>query len=168
MPTPTYIIDTSCLTQAHRIYYPYDIAPSFWDFMKQHIVNGDFIIIDKVTDEIAKGKDDLANWMHTQIPSSLLVNCDADPTIISHYASLMIWGNGHEQYTTPAKSEFSEFDNADPFIVATALAKSAIAVSQEASAPLAKKSIKLPDVCTEFRVPHIDTFTLLRTFGFTM
>lgn len=168
MPTPTYIIDTSCLTQAHRIYYPYDIAPSFWDFMKQHIISGDFILINKVEDEIAKGKDALTNWMQTQIPSSLIVDCHADPNIIAHYASIMIWGNNHAQYSVLAKNEFSEFDNADPFIVATALAKSAVAVSQEASAPAAKKSIKLPDVCAQFSVPHIDTFTLLRTFGFTM
>jgi hypothetical protein len=61
MVAPVYIIDTSCLTQAHRVYYPYDIAPSFWDFMKQKFANGSFIYTNKVAYEIARGKDDLSN-----------------------------------------------------------------------------------------------------------
>ena len=31
-----------------------------------------------------------------------------------------------------------------------------------------QKSIKIPDVCKQFNVSHIGTFTLLRRFGFTM
>jgi len=58
--------------------------------------------------------------------------------------AIVVWGNGHTQYTALAKSEFSAFDNADPFIVATALEKAAIVVSQEISAPAAKKNIKFP------------------------
>jgi hypothetical protein len=150
------------------MYYPFDITPSFWDFMKQHIGSGGFILINKVTEEIAKGKDALNNWIQTQIPSPLIVDCNADPNIISHYGSIMIWGNSHAQYNTLAKTEFADYENADPFIVATALQRSGTAVSQERSEPAAKKNIKLPDVCTQFGVPHIDTFTLLRTFGFTM
>ena len=59
MSTSFYIIDTSCLTQAHRVYYPYDIAPSFWDFMKQKFLDGSFIYTNKVADEIERGKLDL-------------------------------------------------------------------------------------------------------------
>ena len=82
--------------------------------------------------------------------------------------AIVVWGNGHTQYTALAKSEFSAFDNADPFIVATALEKAPIVVSQEISAPAAKKNIKLPDICTQFSVRHMDTFSLLRSLGFTM
>jgi hypothetical protein len=168
MATPAYIIDTSCLTQAHRMYYPFDIAPSFWDFMKTHFVNGHFILTNKVADEIAKGKDALTNWVQTQLPSSLELDCHSDSAVMAHYGTIMTWGSGHPQFTQLAKTEFADFENADPFVVAAALAKGAIVVSQEISAPAAKKNIKLPDVCAQFHVTHIDTFTLLRTFGFTM
>jgi hypothetical protein len=168
MPAPLYTIDTSCLTQAHRVYYPYDIAPSFWDFMKQKFADGSFIYTNKVADEIAKGKDALASWVQTEIPYGLELDCHANTNIMAHYGQIMVWGNGHPQYTSLAKSDFAEFANADPFVVATAIEKAAIVVSQEVSAPGSKKNIKLPEVCAQFNVVHIDTFTLLRRFGFTM
>ncbi|MBN8786214.1 MAG: DUF4411 family protein [Terrimonas sp.] len=167
MSTPVFIIDTSCLTQAHRVYYPFDIAPSFWGFMEQHFIDGDFIITNKVVDEIKKGKDELASWIQSHLSSKEL-DCHADASIMTHYASIMSWGNNHAQYNSLAKQEFSDFENADPFIVATALEKSAVVVSQEVSAPNSQKSIKIPDVCKQFNVSHIGTFTLLRRFGFTM
>ncbi len=64
--------------------------------------------------------------------------------------------------------DFSEFDNADPFVVASAKTHTATVVSQEISAPASVKNIKLPDVCSNFSVPHIDTFSFLRTLGFSM
>ncbi len=168
MAGPIYIIETSSLTQANRVYYPFDIAPTFWDFMKTHFTNGNFILINKVADEIAKGKDALTNWMQTQLPPTIELDCHADGNIMTHYGNIMLWGNNNTQYSTLAKLEFSEFDNADPFVVATAIEKKAIVVSQEISAPSSKKNIKLPDVCNHFDISHIDTFTLLRTFNFTM
>jgi hypothetical protein len=168
MAEPIYIIDTSCLTQAHRVYYPFDIAPSFWDFMKQQITAGTFIMTNKVYDEIARGKDDLTNWTDTQLPPTIILDCHADANIMAHYGNIMTWGNSHSQYMPLAKTEFSDFDNADPFVVATAMEKTAIVVSQEISAPASKKNIKLPDVCNQFGISHFDTFTMLRTFGFTM
>ena len=168
MSTPVCIIDTSCLTQAHRVYYPYDITPSFWDFMKQKFLDGSFIYTNKVADEIGRGNDALTNWVQTEIAPALELDCHADTNIMTNYGQIMVWGNGHQQFTTLAKQEFADFTNADPFVVATAIEKSAIVVSQEVSAPGSKKNIKLPDVCAQFNVTHIDTFTLLRRFGFTM
>lgn len=169
MPATTaYIIDTSCLTQAHRVYYPFDIAPSFWDFMKLHFTNGNFVFTNKVAFEIARGNDALTSWAKDQIPTSAELDCHADANIMAHYGNIMSWGNAHSQYSPLAKADFADFDNADPFAVATALEKSVIVVSQEISAPLSRKNIKLPDVCSQFGIHHLDTFTLLRTFGFTM
>lgn len=168
MSAAAYIIDTSCLTQAHRVYYPFDITPSFWDFMKLHFSNGNFVFTNKVAFEISRGKDALTNWAQNQIPLSAELDCHVDANIMAHYGNIMSWGNGHAQYSPLAKSDFADFDNADPFAVATALEKSAIVVSQEISAPSSKKNIKLPDVCSQFGINHIDTFTLLRIFGFTM
>jgi hypothetical protein len=168
MPAPVYIIDTSCLTQAHRVYYPFDIAPSFWNFMKQQFAAGQFIYINKVADEIGRGNDALTSWAQTEIAPALELDCHADANIMGHYGQIMIWGNGHAQYNALAKQEFSDFSNADPFVVATAIEQSAIVVSQEISAPQSQKSIKLPDVCNQFGIQHIDTFTLLRSYGFTM
>lgn len=168
MAVTTYIIDTSCLTQAHRAYYPFDITPSFWDFMKLHFSSGTFILTNKVVDEIKKGRDALDNWVRTQLPPGIELDCHSNLGIMDHYANIMAWGNGNPQFNSLAKMDFSEFENADPFVVATALEKSSIVVSQEISAPGSIKNIKLPDVCSNFGISHIGTYDLLRTFGFTM
>jgi hypothetical protein len=162
----SFILDTSCLTQAFRVYYPFDIAPSFWEFIKRGIVSGRVIIIDKVHAEICRGNDDLKTWLDTEIAPKDIFHCDA--ATLTHYASIMKWGNGHQQYNYNAKLDFSEFDNADPFVVAAAKALTATVVSQETSAPSSVKNIKLPDVCINFNVPHLDTFSFLRSQRFTM
>jgi hypothetical protein len=136
--------------------------------MKNHFINGTFILTNKVEEEIAKGKDALMNWVQTQLTGVVILDCHADANIMAQYGTIMTWGSGHLRYNSLAKREFADFDNADPFVVAAALQNSAVIVSQEVSAPLSQKSIKIPDVCGQFSVKHIDTFTLLRTFGFTM
>lgn len=161
-----FILDTSCLTQAFRFYYPFDIAPSFWNFIKRGILSNQFIIIDKVHAEICRGNDDLKTWLITEIQISTIFQCDA--ATLGHYASIMLWGNNHGQYNYNAKTDFSEFDNADPFVIASAISNSANVVSQEISAPTSVKNIKLPDVCTQFNVTHFDTFGFLRANGFSM
>ncbi len=161
-----FILDTSCLTQAFRFYYPFDIAPSFWNFLKEGLLSNQFIIIDKVHTEICRGNDDLKIWLNTEIQTSAIFQCDA--VTFGHYGLIMQWANNHNQYNYNAKSDFSEFENADPFVVASAISNSADVVSQEVSAPASVKNIKLPDVCTQFNVRHFDTFSFLRTNGFSM
>ena len=107
MSAPVFIIDTSCLTQAHRVYYPFDIAPSFWGFMQQHFTDGDFIITNKVVDEIKKGKDELTNWVQSYLLSKEF-DCHTDANIMAHYGRIMSWGNNHRQYNSLAKQEFSD------------------------------------------------------------
>jgi hypothetical protein len=116
--------------------------------------------------EISRGNDDLKTWVDTEITPTDLFLCDA--VTLGHYATLMQWGNGNPQYNYNAKTDFSEFDNADPFVVAVAMTLSATVVSQEISAPSSVKNIKLPDTCVNFNVPHLDTFAFLRTRAFSM
>lgn len=168
MAASTFIIDTSCLTTAYRVYYPFDIAPSFWSFMKNCFLDGTFILTNKVLFEIDRGRDDLTDWCRAEVPANLIFDCHSNEEVMNNYANIMIWGNNHPQYNALAKQSFSDFDNADPFAVATALQLKATVVSQEVSAPGSVRNIKLPDVCAQFGVPHIDTFTLLRQLGFSM
>ncbi len=168
MATDVYIIDTSCLIQAHRQYYPFDIAPSFWDFLEQEFKKGNFILINKVQEEILRGKDKVSDFVQLRLPASCLLDCHSDQQIMNNYGEIMAWGNSNPRYNPQAKRDFAEFEHADPFLVATAMTISGTVVSQEVSDPLTKRIIKLPDVCTQFNVPHCDTFTLLRRFGFRM
>lgn len=60
--TQKYVLDTSVLTQANRVYYTFDIAPAFWNFLIETANTGKIISIDRVSDEILKGNDELAEW----------------------------------------------------------------------------------------------------------
>lgn len=57
-PKPNgYIVDSNFFIQAHRMYYPLDVMPSFWQRVMDLADTGRIISIDKVRNEIVKNKD---------------------------------------------------------------------------------------------------------------
>lgn len=162
-----YIIDTSSLTQAHRGHYPFDIFISFWNFIRDRILVGDIILTERVLSEIKRGKDALLDWVENEIPSGLIMEITSDENILNQYGTLMQWSISQPQFLPIAISDFADFDNADPWIVATALSINGIVVSQAVSAPDSRRNIKIPDVCNQFQVRHISTIDLLRELGFS-
>jgi hypothetical protein len=166
--TPTYLVDTSCFTQAYRQYYSFDIAPSFWEFLRKSFENGLLLCNDKVYDEIQRGSDDLAVWLKTEVKKDAFIDTKSDIQILEHYGLLMHWANDHPNYNPIAKADFAAYENADAWVVATAIENRLIVISQEISAPDSKRIIKLPDVCKQFNIKHIDTFSFLRKAGFSM
>jgi len=158
-----YVLDTSVFIQAARSYYHFDIAPGFWNAMKQHAGVGTLLSIDRVKHEIDKGKDELAGWTDNHFHDSFESTKDAG--VLAAYKKVIQWAYKQPQYTNAAKDEFARADNADAWVVAYALAKRCVVVTQEVSAPQAKSKIKVPDVCRAFSVPYIDTFELMRRLG---
>ena len=69
---------------------------------------------------------------------------------------------------TLTAADFAAYENADAWVAATAMENGLVVISQEISAPDAKRTIKLPDVCKQFKIRHVDTFTFLREVGFRM
>lgn len=112
--SPAYIIDTSCLTQAYRVYYSFDIAPSFWHFLKTGFDTGLLLCNDKIYNEILWGNDDLTAWLKTEINKSSFIDTKTEADIFTHYGMLMNWAAAHPGYNANAKNEFANFDNADP------------------------------------------------------
>lgn len=163
-----YILDTSCLTQAYRTYYSFDIAPSFWKFLEEQFSNGIITTNDKVFEEVKKGKDALYDWMRNDIVKNNIFDTKTDAGVLGHYAHLMDWSNSQSQYKQRAKDQFALYENADPWVISCALDADLKIVSQEVSAPQSKINIKVPDVCKEFSVIHIDTFAFLAELGFRM
>lgn len=136
--------------------------------MKQQFDNGLIISIDKVYEEIMWGNDDLSNWLKSHINKASFIDTKTETGILTHYGNLMNWAAQHLVYNTNAKRDFADFENADSWVVACAINKGLTVVSQEVSAPMAKRIIKVPDVCAHFKVRHIDTFTFLREVNFKM
>lgn len=166
--TSLYIIDTSSLTQAYRTYYSFDITPSFWIFLKQEFDSGRLISNDKVYDEIMWGNDDLAAWIKLKVNKTSFLDTKNEAGTLTEYAALMNWAANHGIYNQNAKNHFADFDNADAWVVSCAKEKNLTVVSQEVSAPLAQRAIKIPDVCNQINVRHLDTFSFLRELNFKM
>jgi len=162
-----YIIDTSSFVQSKRTYYAFDIAPSYWDFLSKLAKNKIIISIDKVFDEIARGKDNLYDWVQDELDTVFFANTDI-PEILAIYKEIIIWGSSSTQFKSNAKSEFAKYENADPWLVASAVKQSITIVSQEVFDPNIQRSVPIPNVCKEFGVRHIDTFAFLRECGFRM
>lgn len=69
-----FLVDTNFFIQAHRVSYPFDVVPSFWNKVKDLADNDKIFSIDKVKDEIYINEDDLKKWCQSN-PYAL-----ADPT----------------------------------------------------------------------------------------
>ncbi len=58
---PLYVLDTNFFIQAHRAFYPLDIAKSFWNTITELAADEKIISIDKVKAEIDKNDDELTD-----------------------------------------------------------------------------------------------------------
>ena len=163
-----YVLDTSCFTQAKRSYYAFDIARSFWQHLAKSANQGIITSIDKVYDEIERGKDDLHVWVQQKLPPQFFCSTDNSSDVLKYYQQLIGWSSSNTQFLNNAKAEFAQYDEADAWVVAFALSNRLTVVSQEIFNANIKRKILIPNVCIEFKVRHIDTFTFLRECGFSM
>ena len=75
----------------------------------------------------------------------------------------MKWVLGESRFLQAARDEFAQA--ADPWLVAYAGAHEMTLVTQETPEPLARKKVKIPDVCRQFNVPWQNTFGMLENLG---
>jgi len=160
-----YILDSNVFIEAHRRYYSFDIAPSFWNFLIENAKRNIITSIDRVYLELTKGKDTLAEWIEKEFAFSFIDTKD-NSEILVKYAKLMQWASSQEQYLQNAKDEFAQVENADPWIIATALVNNFTIVTHEVLDTQIKKKIPIPNVCKAFNITYIDTFELLRKLSF--
>jgi len=161
----SYILDSNVLIEAHRRYYSFDIAPAFWDFLINSAKTNKILSIDRVYDEITNGNDELAEWTNAHF-SFAFKHTNNDSNVLFKYGELMKWANEQTQFNQAAKDEFARVGNADPWVIAFALATNSIVVTHEVLNKSIKNKIPIPNVCDAFNIKYIDTFTLLRELNF--
>jgi hypothetical protein len=165
-PPTIFAVDSNVFIQSARTFYAFDIAPAFWQALIAHAERGSIRSIDRVRDEISRMKDPLKEWVDTHFDEWFSRTDTADT--VAAYGRLMQWGYANNQFTDAAKSEFAHEDNADPWLVAHALAANEggegplIVVTQEKFDAQIRSRIKIPNLCREFDVECIDAFEMLR------
>lgn len=160
-----YVVDTNFFIQAHRAYYPLDVASSFWRKVKQLADDGKIISIDKVKQEIYKNNDALRQWCKENLPTEFFKDTSE---IMDIYSQVVNWATSrNDHYLPQALAEFLDVEEADAFIVAFTLAdnNNRIVVTQEISEPFRKGKVKIPDACMALNIQYVnsmDMFRLLR------
>jgi Domain of unknown function (DUF4411) len=75
----------------------------------------------------------------------------------------MTWAYAHSAFFPEAKNEFAT--NADAWLIAHAAVNGLVVVTQEQYSATAKRRILIPNVCLEFNVECVDTYSMLRDLG---
>src|SRR5262249_45130778 len=143
---PVYVLDADVFMTAARSYYAFDVAPAFWDSLVREAGNGRLLSIDRVKDEIDRGKDELVEWANGSFHRWFAGTAEND--IIAAYREIISWAQAQSQFLDYAKDEFAKV--ADGWLVAYAKAKGATVVTNEKFEAAARKKVKIPNVCQAF------------------
>lgn len=158
-----YLLDTNVLIEAHRRYYAFDIAPSFWNNLYQLAQEEKIISIDYVKNEISNGdeEDKLNRWANSEFERWFVST--NDEKVFASYRKIIDWVTSQTQYADYAKSEFARI--ADSWLLAYALAFNCTIVTHESYAPQSKNRVLIPNVCKAFEISYISTFDMLRNLN---
>jgi len=165
--TPTFALDADVFITAYRVYYSFDLAPGFWISLLAAARNGQVVSIrgfgefKGVKEELEQEDDPLAKWVKTEF-SEWFLPLDEDP-VMSAYRDIMEWVNSQAQYKDAAKAKFAS--GADGWLVASSFVRNHTVVTLETPSPQSQKNVKIPDVCHNFGVLSVDTFTMMRQLG---
>lgn len=159
-----YLLDANVFMEASRLYYAFDIAPGFWDWLRDDTLIDQVGSVVAIKDEITSGKGDLVSWA-TALPATFWMADDDD--VVRAMTELAGWSNDPARnFLQPAVDEF--MSSADLRLIAHAMVHDATVVTREQPAPDARKKIKIPDVCRAFDVDWVGSFDAYRHLGLTL
>lgn len=161
-----FLIDANTFMAAARLYYAYDLLPSFWEIFGEKIKEGNVVLLDMVKNEIDKGQDELQKWVMERQDDFQCCN-HVDPEIIPKYAEVMQYIHESGFYNEKGLDSWAKNDVADPWLIATAVAKGYTLITFEQSAgPLNSKNksgkVKIPDVASYFGVKVHNLYYMMR------
>lgn len=158
-----YLLDTNIFIEAYKRYYAFDIAPSFWESLKNAANKEKVISIDRVKLELLNGNkdDELSKWVDLEISDCFMST--EDSAVFESYSKIIQWVQEQKQYFDYAKREFANV--ADSWIVAYALAYGFTIVTHEHYSKDVKNRVLIPNVCKYFNIPFTDTFEMLRNLN---
>jgi hypothetical protein len=158
-----YLLDANVIITAKDSYYAIDQVPQFWTWLIHQGGNGALKIPQEIFDEVKPGSDKthpFFAWRRDKVTSqALLLDEEVDITLVQRVIE--------QGYGPKVTDDELITIGADPFLVAYALINpERTVVTTEVSRPSAKRqNRKLPDVCNQFGVKHINTFQMTRALA---
>lgn len=154
-----YLLDANIFITAKNLHYGFDFVPAFWDTLDEAAQDGIVTSTRMVRDELAAGKDELADWV--DLRKSMFT--EPDEATIYSMRTLAQWVANHEQFMSAARDEFLSV--ADFELVAHAQANQLVLVTHERPRPESRKKIFIPDACDALGVQWTDPYSMLRQLG---
>lgn len=156
-----YVLDTSVFIEGAR-HYPPKIFPTIWDFFADHIINGDFIVIDWVYDEINRGTDQLIDFIE-QFKTKGLIETTNVSFVMNKYREILMKLYSLNKYNENAFRNYCE--NADGHVVAFASLYGYKVVTEEKRNDSQTGNIKMPNACIIGNVMSLSTTQLFIELG---
>jgi len=159
-----YLLDSNIFIQAYRMYYPFDVVPSFWNKILELSNQGIIISIDKVKKELCdtNNPDQLSTWCEDKLDSSFFVD---STSCVDIYSQIANWVHLSTHFQQSAKDEFLATDLADTWLIAYAKKNNLAIVTHEISQPQRKNKIKIPEPCIHFGVRYLSPIEMFREIG---
>ena len=152
-----YLLDANVFIQAKNSYYSMDFCPAFWEWLDHEKAAGRIVSISEVATELKGQEDELSDWIKARNDSAFFLPID-DPQTQQAYTRIANYVVQNYEETA-----FNLFLNvADPWLVAKAMTTGATLVTHEKLVGPGSKKLKIPNICKQFGVQYINTFTLLR------
>lgn len=148
---PTYCFDTSALIHGWRRAYPPRRFAPVWKAFEDLIDEGRMVASVEVLNELKKKDDDVYEWAKARKESFFL---DIDDDVQAHVVRIM---GAYPKLVDTGKGK----SGGDPFVIAQALAgkPKLVIVTQEEGGSADKP--RIPFVCQQERVRHINLLTLI-------
>ena len=150
-----YLLDTNVFIEAKNRHYGFDFCPAFWEWLEKENATGKVASIDKVSNELAAGEDELTDWAERQGKQFFL---PPDDRVLAAYGQVSAWvtDNG---YDPAAINTF--LDVADSWLLAHALVCDCTVVTHERAADTTKK-VKIPNACIGLGLSFMNPYEMLR------
>lgn len=150
-----YLLDSNVFIQAKNLHYGFDFVPAIWDWMLKTNHEGKVASIEKVSDELRAGGDELAEWAEARGDTFFL---PADSAVLPALDKVSHWASG-QNYGWAAIATFLQL--ADYWLIAHALAHNYVVVTREVPAQTIRK-IKIPNARIGLNVRCISPYQILR------
>ncbi len=128
-----FLLDTNVFIQAKNLHYGFDFCPAFWDWLIEQNGGGTVASIEKVSDELVGGGDDLADWAEARGKPFFL---PPDDKVLPALTTVSTWATG-QNFEPAAIATFLQV--ADYWLVAHALAHDFVVVTHEVPSDTVRK-----------------------------
>ncbi len=168
MKNSPFFVDSNILISAKNDIYPFDVFPSFWEFLERAITEERLVLLNLVKDEILKGKDELTDWIKRLNPPVMTID---DQKIVDSYGmvSEYVYSQSSRYSQSVINSWFRNLNVADPWLIAAAIAYNGQIITNETDRkPDAKNRLLIPNIASYFDVPCIKITQAMRELRITL